>query len=243
MNIFRLGLSLLFSIVVPHAMAADIKINFDQANPPFMYARDGKAAGVYPQVIEAAFRHMKTPVSITAVPWARAIQEIDQGSAGVGGIYKNAEREKKYDYSEQIFVEKLVVYFNKSKPLAYARVDDLKGLRVGVIRGWSYGDAFDAARKAGAFTVEEVVSDEQNFGKLDAGRLDVVLAVAESGSAMMRKFGSVSAAATPLAQNPTFLAFSKAAGQTELLRKFDQAVKQLKSSGEFDKLVGEALNK
>lgn len=223
------------------AVAADTVVNFDQANPPFMYAKDGKPAGIYPALVAAAFKRMNAPLATNSLPWSRAISEIDQGAAGVGGIYKNAEREKKYDYSQQLFVERLLVYFNKAKPVAFTKVDDLRGLRVGVIRGWTYSDPFEAGRKSGLFTAIEVGADEQNFAKLAEGRLDAVIAVAESGTPMVAARPSLAAAGTPLAESPTFLAFAKTANQGDVLKKFNAAIQELKASGEFDKLVRAAL--
>jgi polar amino acid transport system substrate-binding protein len=221
--------------------AGPLQIDVDEDNAPFMFARAGKAAGIYPAILEAAFRHMNVPVQVEALPWKRAIQDIDAGTAGVGGIYKNAEREKKYDYSEPIFAEKLMVFFNREHPVGFAKVDDLKGKRVGVIRGWSYGDAFDNARKANLFTVEETASDAQNFQKLAQGHLDVAVAIQESGAALMTKDKNIVITATPLSQNPTYLTFAKSASQTAVLKAFDQAIKDMKKSGELRKLVQDAL--
>jgi len=214
-----------------------VVIDIDEANAPFMYARDGKAAGIYPALIEAAFKRMNVPVTVQAKPWSKAIQEIDAGTAGVAGIYKNAEREKKYDYSEQVFVERLVVFFNKSTPLNYTKLEDLTGKRVGVLKGWSYGDDFDKARKAGAIPCEEADADAQNFQKMDQHHLDASVAVFESGNALLPKYKSIAYAATALSRNPTFLAFAKSAGRGALIKQFDQAVKDLKASGELQKIV------
>ena len=156
---------------------------------------------------------------------------------GVGGIYKNAEREKKYDYSEQIFVERLVVFFNKSNPLNYTKLEDLHGKRVGVLKGWSYGDDFDKAKKGGAITCEEADADSQNFQKMDQHHLDATVAVFESGTALLPKYKSIAYAATALSRNPTYLTFAKSAGKAALIKQFDQAMKDLKASGELQKIV------
>ena len=222
--------------------AADpLVVNVDEANPPFMYAQGGKAAGIYPALIGAAFKRLGVPVAVQPKPWKDAIQAMDGGLAGVGGIYKNAKREKKYDYSEPIFVERLVVYSSRKTPLNFTAVDDLKSRRVGVLRGWSYGDAFDGARKARAFTAEEADSDAQNFQKLDQGALDAVVAIHESGQILMTKYKTITSAATPLSASPTYLTFAKASGRQALLRQFDQAIKDMKASGEFQKLVQASL--
>lgn len=98
--------------------AENIVISFDAANPPFMYEQNGKAAGLYPAIIKAAFQHMQMGVTLQVKPWARVIRELDMGMTGVGGIFRTVERERKYDYSEPVFAEKLLVYFNKSRRLS-----------------------------------------------------------------------------------------------------------------------------
>jgi polar amino acid transport system substrate-binding protein len=244
MRLKHLFSTLLLAAFSTFTFAADnLVINVDQENPPFMFAKDGKAAGIYPALIAAAFKHMNVAVTIQPEPWKRAIADIDDGVAGVGGIYKNAERLKKYDYSEQLFMERLAVYSNKAAIVNYTKLDDLKGKRIGVIRGWSYGDDFDNARKANAFSAEEANGDAQNFEKLNLGRLDVVIAVSASGDLFMKKYPNLSVAAAALSESPSFLAFSKKANKVDLLKQFDQAIKDMKKSQEFQKIVQAELSK
>ncbi len=237
----------LFSIVLSvHASAAEsININVDSENPPFMYAAGNKAAGLYPDLIAAILQTSGQPAQINAKPWARCIAEIDEAIAGVGGIYKNAKRLKSYDFSEPIFVEKMALYFNKTKPLNFTGVADLIGKKVGVIRGWSYGDEFDLAVKDGKISVHEVKSDNQNFQKLVAGRVDAILAIEEAGAAQLKdaQFAGIGKSAKYLFENPTFLAFNKNARQTELLAKFNKAIMTMKESGKLDKISSDALSK
>lgn len=220
-----------------HAEAGPL-VNFDASNPPFMYASAGRADGFYPELIEAVFQQMKRPVRLAAKPWKRAIGELDLGEAGVGGIYKNEERLKKYDFSDQLFVERIVVYFNRAKPVQYGSLSDLYGKRVGAILGWSYGDDFDNARKAGKILVEDVYADSQNFDKLAKGRLDAVLAIEQVGSRLMRASGNeIEKSAVYLAENPTHLAFHKMQNTAGLLKDFNRALAELKASGSYSKIV------
>lgn len=231
------------TLVLP--AAAQERLAVDTQNAPFMYADGERAAGLYPALLQAAFDRIGVPVRIDAVPWSRALAALDQAELGVGGIYKNSERVQKYDYSAPIFVEKLVLYVRRDRPLAYAAVPDLAGLRIGVIRGWSYGDAFDAARRTGRLQAEEVASDAQNFSKLEQKRLDAIVAVEQAGTALLAsgQYPSVIALATPLAVNPTHLAFHKSANKRALLDRFDRALDAMRRSGEHDRLVERALLK
>jgi polar amino acid transport system substrate-binding protein len=236
--------AILFSAASTFASAAGpVIIDLDSANAPFMSAKDGKAVGIYPAIIQAAFKHMNVAVTLQPEPWKRALEETDNGKAGIGGVYKNADREKKYDFSDKLFTEKIQVFYSKTAPVAFSGLDDLKGKKVGVIRGWSYGDDFDNARKAGAVIAEDGDSDEGNIRKLDAGHLDVVIAVAESGAAIMAKDKNVGVVATPLTQNPTYIAFAKTANMKALLHQFDQALKEMQKTGELKSAVSAALGK
>jgi polar amino acid transport system substrate-binding protein len=222
---------------------AQERLAVDAQNAPFMYADGERAAGLYPALLQAAFDRIGVPVRIDALPWSRALVALDQAELGVGGIYKNSERVQKYDYSAPIFVEKLVLYVRRDRPLAFAAVPDLAGLRIGVIRGWSYGDAFDTARRAGRLEAEEVASDAQNFSKLAQKRLDAIVAVEQAGSALLASghYPSVVALATPLAVNPTHLAFHRSANKRALLERFDRALDAMRRSGEHERLVERAL--
>ncbi|MES2949963.1 MAG: transporter substrate-binding domain-containing protein [Pseudomonadota bacterium] len=229
-----------------HAHAADPQVVcVDAANPPFMSSVDGKAAGLYPALIASALQTAGVSAQLDARPWKRCIADIDAGTVGVGGIYKNDERSKKYDFSEQIFVEKMAVYFNKAHAIDFTGVDKLMGKRVGVVRGWSYGDEFDKAVKDGKITVDEVAADAQNFQKLAAGRVDAVLAIDEAGTAALKggKFAGVEKSPRYLFENPTFLAFSKGAKQTDVLTKFNKAIADMKKNGQLNKIATTELSK
>jgi len=222
--------------------AEQVTISFDSANPPFMYSQAGTPAGLYPALVTAVFRTMRTSVNLQARPWARVLPELDKGLAGAGGLYKTSERVHKFDYSEPLYVEKILVFYNSARPVSFGHLNDLRGLRIGVIRGWSYGEEFDLARKNQFFTVEETASDEFNFRKLDRQRLDVVLAVAESGNYKLKRFDNLVAARQPLVENPTYLAFAKSMHKQALLENFNRALRAVQASGEYQLILRRELS-
>jgi polar amino acid transport system substrate-binding protein len=237
------------ALVAPPSGAAELAgtpvvcVAVDSQNAPFMFARAGLAEGLYPQLVRAAFQHMDTAVKLEAIPWSRALRQLDQAECGVAGIYRNTERLHKYDFSAALFIERVRLYARRERGLSFAGIADLAGLRVGVIRGWSYGDAFDRARRTGEVTVEEVAADAQNFGKLASGRLDAVLAVEQAGAALLAggAYPSVQVLPRPLAVNSTHLAFHKSTHSAALLKRFDDAMEHLRRDGTHDRLVVQAL--
>jgi len=230
---------LMLGIWVGGAVAAE-KVCFDQENPPFMYQKGDSPAGLYPALIAEAFKRMDVPLTMECLPWNRALAGADAGEWGVGGIYQNAERLKKYDYSEPIFAEKLMIFVLQGSEFAFSGVTDLSGKTIGVMRGWSYGDDFDAAVAAGSITKDEVESDEMNFKKLIAGRLDALIATPETWAGLqgeLDKDGKVVSLPTPMAENNTYLIFNKSAGKTDLLTRFNETVAAMKADGTVEKLA------
>ena len=54
---------------------------------------------------------------------ADRVAGLDAGANGVGGIYKNAERLLKYDYSDKLFDEVILVYVPKGSTLTFNGID------------------------------------------------------------------------------------------------------------------------
>ena len=255
----RLLLSLLgaFAIAAPieaveqpaapssEAVRPAIVVDVDAENPPFMSSRAGDAVGLYPALIRAALGRCHDHVRVQAKPWKRAFVEIDKAQAGVGGLYRNAERLAKYDFSDPIYVENIAVFYRTVQPFDFRTVADLYGKRVGVLRGWSYGDDFDVAKRNGSIATEEVSSDRSNFLKLTDGRLDAVLAIEESGQAAMAASGlhGIEQANAYLASYPVYLAFSKKAAKSDLLACFNKALAGMKQDGAFERIVGQELGR
>lgn len=234
-------------IAILFVLAADdsVHILLDKANPPFMYATsDNSAVGVYPALLNEAFSRMKMSVSMEPMPWKRALDALDRGRAAVGGIYRTQERLKKYDFSDPLFEEVIQVVEARERPFPFDGLESMKGKRIGVLRGWSYGDEFDRARAEGLFIVEEVEGDVQNFLKLQAGRLDALIAVKEAANAAISSLASPRdfiVQAKPLTANLACLAFSKEVNQRKLLEEFNKTLAAMRQDGTWDKIVKSIL--
>jgi polar amino acid transport system substrate-binding protein len=224
--------------------AADV-IVVDEANPPFMYAAaDGRALGIYPALLTEASSRMANKLEVTASPWRRALLDLDRGQSGVAGLYKNSDRLRKYDYSDKLFDEQLVVYATADNRFPFTGLDSLQGRMVGILRGWSYGDEFDAAVAAKSFTTEEVNGDAQNFEKLAQHRLDAVVAIRQSADSVNASAGNSRrfiALDPPLMSRPTFVAFAKSAGKTAILAELNTALAAMRKDGSFDKIVSSTI--
>lgn len=242
-----LAVSAILPGFAPAARAEQTLIMFDRANPPFMYATtDNRPAGVYPAIVAEAFERMKHPVTLEAVPWKRALAMAENGQAGVAGLYGNEPRRAVFAFSDPLYVEVLLVVQRRGVEFPFTGLGSLKGRRVGVLRGWSYGDDFDKARAAGLFQVEEVDGDAQNLSKLHAGRIDAMIAVKEGAEAALAASGARDdfvTSATPLSSNAAHLAFAKDSPGAALLPAFNQALRTMNEDGAIDMIVRSILAK
>lgn len=219
------------------AFAAEIVV-FDDGNPPFMYRQGTEAAGVYVRLTREAFKRAGVEADIQVTAWKRAVAMADAGEAALGGCYMNDERLAKYDFTDKLYDETLLLFVRKGKAFKFETMADLKGKKIGVMPGWSYGDAFDKARADKVFTAEEVESDDQNIKKLVAGRLDAIIIEKLSARKLLGAVpAEVEALAQPLQQLSTYVAFNKKAGKLSVVKKFNDALRAMRADGSYDKIA------
>ena len=242
-------LAVIFLLISPVSTiyADPVEVSVDEAYPPYMYNRNKVAAGLYPEIVTAIFSRIGRDTSVSALPWKRALKLGEAGMAGVAGIYKNKERLAIYDYSDPLYEEKMVLYVKKGHAFTFSNIADLKGKRVGLNFGWSYGDAIDSARKAGVFSTDDSVKNNlANFRKLIGERTDcfIVDELAARKIISQQGFdGLVEQLDIPVSVNAGYLVFSKTLKQKSLLDAFNKAMKQLRSEGTYDVIIDSVIKK
>ena len=170
---FTLWAVLLLCCSLPVAAAnIPVTIYADAGYPPYSYDKDGKAAGLYHEIVAAALARMQGyKVDIKPVPWKRGMDMLRSGTGfALYPPYMNTKDEPwTWPYSQPLFEEHVVAYCRKDVIDAKPRKrwpEDFYGLTIGNNAGFIVGgEAFDAAVKAGRLRIEEDV----------AGELDVML--------------------------------------------------------------------
>jgi polar amino acid transport system substrate-binding protein len=229
---------------LPFLLFSQDTVYFDTANPPFMYGSDHTAQGIYPAIVQEIYRITGKPVQCISIPWIRALAEVKNTNSGIGGIYFSDERSEFLDFSEPLYQENLVIYTLNSSKLITS-IQDLENMRIGVIRGWSYGKEFDEQIKAIFFIVEENSSDILNFRKLLEARLDAVIAVDISGDKVIEKLQVQEKVVknTYSIHLPVYLAFNKSMNKKNDLVLINSTIKQINDSGMLSRIVSSEINK
>lgn len=160
----------------------EVTILCDAGYPPYSYAEDGEAKGIYADILRVAFDRMPDyRVHIRPLPWARALEELAKGRAfAVYPPYKRTRERPWMDYSRPILREKLVVFVRANvarklpdKPFPQSYV----GLRIGQNSGFINIRDQDYQRMLGKGELHQVYAKDNrtSLAMLYRGRLDAYI--------------------------------------------------------------------
>ena len=116
-------------------------------------------------------------IKIDYFPWKRAMQVggSDPDFVGYFPAYHTAERAQQCHFSAPMGNSTIGLAMLAEAPLHWRALDDLAGIKLGVVLGYSNGEAFDQMVKSGKLLVDPSVSDIINLKKLLAGRIRAVV--------------------------------------------------------------------
>ena len=141
----------------------------------------------------------------------------------------------------------MVIYVRKDHPIGFRNLASLRGKRIGVVRGWSYGRAFDRMRADGEFWADEAASDAVNFRRLVVmEEIDCVLAAETAGEILIRKLGYdelIVREHVPFGFLDVHVVSAKKANKKDIVRRFDASLEKMKSDGTYRRLVGRFLGR
>lgn len=216
----------------------------EENNYPLAYAAPN-ARGFYPTLLAEAFTRMGMAIEVTPMPWPRAMAGGEAGQWGIADIYPTPDRRTRLDFSDPLLEEETVLYVLKGREFPYDGLQSLQGRTIGVMRGWSYGAAFDEKVAQRLFIAAPVDKPAQNFAKLAFGRLDAVAMVRQGADQAIAEAGlegRVVALSRPLSSNPGCIAFAKSAKKSDLLRRFNQTLATMRADGSYQKIVAATLD-
>lgn len=205
-----------------------------------------KQGGFLVAVTQRAFERVGYTVTVSYVPWARALRMVAAGEAeALLGAYHTPERAERLLYTDPIGSAEVVFFGLKEAGISYQSLEDLRPYRIGTIIGASYTPEFDAAD----FLMKEPVSDYLlNLRKLLAGRVHLVLekrSVVEH--ALATRFASeaprVVSLDRPLKSARFFNAFSKALpGHERKVADFNAGLRAISADGTLAAIMALGLH-
>lgn len=209
--------------------------------PPFL-AEDLQENGFIAHLITDIFAEHDIEVEYRFMPWARAYQEAASGSADGTAVWMDqADRHEDFLYSDPVLEETFVFFHLEDKTFDWSDFEDLQGLLMGGVYGYSYGTGFDRAKEKGLFEVDWVSDEHLNLQKLLRGRIDLYPQEVSVGQANIQAALSPEEAERivyhprPLHNDYSFLLISRAHPQAEeLVQLFNETLEAFRASGRYD---------
>ncbi len=189
--------------------------------------------GLSAAIADDAARTFGERIQVDYFPWARAMKIGIQlpEYAGYFPAYYTEERTRECYFTNSLGKSVLGLAFLKSRPLQWNTLTDLSNKNIGIVRGYSNGEAFDKQIKDGKQKFDVSDTDFSNIKKLLGQRIDAV-AIDKSVLRYLLATDPRLASAKdliefhdkPLAELTLHICFKRTPAGRELKEKFDQAL-------------------
>ena len=202
--------------------------------PPYSTASDGHGAS--DAVVRAAFAAMGDEVDIRYMPWQRAILGVKQDPSvdGVFPTYASKERNDFCHWSQPIGKSPVGLAERRDSPLPWQSLDDLKGIRLGVVQGFVNTAEFDAKLDNGELSAEKAPDNATNLRMLLAHRLQAAVIDRNVMHYLMSSDPSLRGSGDQLQFNAhllesklLFVCFRKDAAGLALARTLDEGLRRI----------------
>ena len=189
-------------------------------------------------VVRESYHAVGYTVQLKITPWARGMMYMRQGVVDlIFPATKTDERLKKYCYSKHpTDSQHFVVYTKKDSKLKWNSLESLRGLHIGTMLGWSYGEKFD---QADYIIKKEFTKINAMFNLLLIGRLDGVVGYEASYDYQLDEMGI----STQLKKNSEFdfsnqfiIGLKENFNTQEKLKEFDRGMEIITKNGVLDKI-------
>lgn len=195
-----------------------------------------KNGGFMTQLVKEAFEAEGYQVEFTYMPWKRGFEEAKLGNYDGSLIWsKNPDREQFFIYSDPVITLSTGLFQQKSNPVSWSTKDDLKKYKIGGVTGYAYG--IEDMEKAGQLEIQRIASAENNYKKLSAGRLDIVLEDMDVGMetiTSLKLTDKIEPNEKSLSARDYFVIISKQSPRSkELVDAFNRGLAKLKSEGKL----------
>lgn len=212
----------------------------DKTYPPFeMEDDDGNLVGIDMDLVRAIAKDQGFEIEIKSLGFDAACTALESGEADgvIAGMTINDARKKKYDFSDPYYETGVIMGVAKDSTIK--GYEDLKGKTV-VAKTSTTGLSFaQSIEDKYGFKLEVVEESTLMFEKVKSGE---AVACFEDTPVLkyMIKTGQLDFKTPCDNESPANYGFAVLKGEnSELLEKFNTGLKNLKDSGEYDKILAE----
>lgn len=213
--------------------------------PPYATASRGDQ-GLALAIVRRAFELSGYRVQYQFLPWSRALAETRDGTWDASAHWgATPERRRDFLLSDNLYTEQWQLLHRRDTVFDWKSVADLVPYRLGLTRDYTYTPEIWAAARSGQLRYESPPNDLSALRMLLAGRIDVLpLDRNVACEVLLAHFSAAEQAQFAIHPRPmtdsfsTHVLFPPGRPQSKtLLEAFNRGLRQLRSSGEYPKLV------
>jgi polar amino acid transport system substrate-binding protein len=232
----------------PKAAPCQLKLGFESWEPYQYVGLEQQASGLDIEIIQAIAGRMNCTLVLQHGTWQELLGQFRQGQLDVLlGASKTPAREEFALFSEPYRAEQFQLFVRKDDASKYnfGSVAEMVAAKhkVGLISDYYYGEQISALYDDDQMRPQFVEStmSEQNIAMLLDDQVEAVLEDSFVGAAIIRRKGleqQIQPHQVKLPETPIYVMFSKSTVQPELVSSFNEALRQLKDSGDYQLLIG-----
>lgn len=225
----------LFTAATP-ARAENWLVASEDFFPPYNFTLRGKRTGMDTEIVEAMLKEIGVYPVHRPMTWPEVVRAHDENEVDVAfQFFTSPRRLERGHLIGPYRVGATVLMVRSDSDIDYTRIEDLRGLRIGVVEGFEYTPEFD---KSGLFEKVESSSSVVSFRRLLLGRVDAIagdLQVLRYLADNEGRTGSVKILSKPLAMVPRYISVPKP--RTEKAQRLRAAYEKLKKDGTIDAII------
>ncbi len=215
---------------------ANFKLGVENSWPPYA---DASGEGISKELVLSAYKHVGLSPEIKAYPYSRVLNLVTTGEI-VGGfnVTRQESTVEKFIFGkESLFKAHASIYYGS--PHEYKSLKELpSGLKMGVIRGYEYGDKFE--KEKSRFNIVRVNTQEQLLQMVARKRIEGAILFD-----LVKDYTVNSAKMTESKffkgfHNHTssiFVAFSRKEPRAKFYaEKLDEGLRLIRKNGEYNKI-------
>ena len=242
----RIKLLLAFILLFLNTLASGEQL--DSFKPPYFATSNvtpwgyvnkaGLPTGLLVDYTQLLSQETGLPVNIQIRPYPRVIHEIESGLADFAFMFKSSQSDEIAEsLGEAMTINVILVSLADHPPIE--RLSDMKGKRIGFIRGSKYGEIFD---DADYISKEPLTNMDIGLKMLQAKRLNAIACVDQTLYFSMNKLKINPEKLELLLQLSTTKAnlyISKKSKYSHVKAKFSKAIREIRHSDDYDRIFNQ----
>ncbi len=206
--------------------------------PPYNFTNKGQRTGIDTLIVNAILAEIGVNPLHKALSWPEVVKLLDTNRVDVAFQFVGSEeRFRKYILVGPYRTGTTVIMVKKGKAVPFKTVNDLVGLRIGVVKGFNYAPDFDTATN---LTKVEAGGSLTNFRRLFLDIVDAIVGDRKTLEYFAEQDGSLNRVEfleRPLIMAPRYIAFPRQ--KADKAERFRAAYERLKAQGVIDRIIAD----